>query len=704
MKQLKYILPSTFFGIIGILTVISTPLFIHLQNQYYNSINIEILNDQQDITTNIISFIQRQDINTRYIGDLFTVDPYVTKSVFDSVSLDIVERFKTNATGFSKKVLHKDRPEFEKNLTLIYNETITIKESFNGTLIPSNNRSLYYSQYYHRTFSNNNRFVGFDMYSEIIRRTTINNAIERKDLQVSTPIKSPVNKNVLLFFYYPVFINNDNYGVSYSLLNIDFMFEFIFTQFNHLCNRNHYIHITSNKSDIVKVNCNENIIMIVDDFSIDKSVVTNKFNFKVASNISWIITITTVSEIKGFQSYYLIWIFYVTIIFIVLGLLISIYVITYIIRKNTKSNETQKNVFMSYVFHEIRVPFNTIGLGVDNLILKLKDNEDLNILGMISNSLNHIDKILLDVLDLYKLKNGVFNITRDYYNIYKSINESYFLFSDMASKHKLQLQCNMEPIKNINIYADRERISQVINNLISNAIKFSFENTIITINIDIINQYKINDQSHMTFKFTVTNTGIGISDVNKHKIFKPFTVIEKQSKEISNGLGLSICKSIIESHDGEISFSSEVDGETKFWFILNLETNEEDEIIHDVLEDDEVKLCNKHVLIVDDNENNCEMMRLLLSKYNNMCDVAYNGRQAIECVENNDYNLILLDNNMPLMTGIETSVIIKGIKDIKIIMISGDQNIIDKRYNTIDSYLMKPININKLNIEYNKLF
>lgn len=391
-----------------------------------------------------------------------------------------------------------------------------------------------------------------------------------------------------------------------------------------------------------------------------------------------------------FEDYYFILIFYIIIV-------ISTTIFTYIIYKKNKYAYI-KDKFISYIFHEIRVPLNSVNIGLNYLETENSLNND--VIKKISYSIKQVNKILQDLLDLYRLERGGFEIEQEYFNITQSIMLSIDMFQYQADERGMNIIFINNHESNLFLYGDQVRILQVINNMISNAIKFGNENTEIIVE-SISNKYKINGKKYNNYELKVIDIGTSIKKENSKSIFKPYNRIKTNSKELSNGLGLSICKLIMDKHNGMISFISD---EEKTCFNIKLTCLY---LVRDLdLEkNDEIYLCNKNILIVDDNKNNCDLMKLLLEKYENKCEIQYSGPNCLEHLDNinSNYDILLLDNNMPSMSGIEVSKIIKNrYPHILIIMITGDSDIIMKKIKipSIDDVISKPINFLELNNAY----
>lgn len=208
-------------------------------------------------------------------------------------------------------------------------------------------------------------------------------------------------------------------------------------------------------------------------------------------------------------------------------------------------------------------------------------------------------------------------------------------------------------------------MSQVLINLVGNAIKFTEEGSI-TVKCELIK--KQNDS--VLLKFWIIDTGIGISEGNQRKLFLEYSQAEQSTsrKFGGTGLGLSISKQLVELMGGRVGFESKLGGGTSFWFTLNytlpdkpLESQSSDsQDVDSQASVDKAIIQKAHVLLVEDNPINQMVAKAMLIKLGCSVDVAVNGQQAIEMLSHSFYDLVFMDMQMPVMDGLEATRILRS--------------------------------------------
>lgn len=367
--------------------------------------------------------------------------------------------------------------------------------------------------------------------------------------------------------------------------------------------------------------------------------------------------------------------------------------------KNLAENATKsKQQFLANMSHEIRTPLNSI-LGFTNVLLKTElDAEQKEFIQAIKTSGKSLNVLINDILDLAKVDAGKMTFEKQPFEIYKSINSILHSF-DFKIKEK-----NVELVKKYDskippvLLGDSLRLNQIILNLLSNAVKFTHQGKII-VSTKLLNE----DEENVVIEFAVSDTGIGIA-VNK--IDSIFNLFEQAELSIANsyggtGLGLTIIKQLIEAQGGSISVKSKLGEGSTFRFILpfgktNLIAEEDIEILKR-----DTKIKNLRVLVAEDVILNQLLIKIILSDFGFEFDIVDNGKIAIEKLQTNTYDIILMDLQMPEMNGFETTAYIrKTLKSkIPIIALTADVTTADvskcKEFG-MDNYISKPINENLL--------
>ena len=350
--------------------------------------------------------------------------------------------------------------------------------------------------------------------------------------------------------------------------------------------------------------------------------------------------------------------------------------------------------------HEIRTPLNTISGFID----LLKDNEEdktkLDYLDVVNSSSKNLLSIINDILDFSKIESGKLQIDKIDFNPANEFSLIIRSFEKKFMMKKIDFITSLDNLPMV-LSGDLLRIQQVINNLLSNACKFTSKDKKVYLKI----LYK-NSKLHVF----VEDEGIGISEKYQNRIFDSFSQEDSSTtrKYGGTGLGLSISYNLIALMNGKLEVSSTLGKGSIFSFSIPLEKKEKS------LDKGKVNIPNNfkgHILLAEDNKANQVFMKVILKKINLTFDIASDGLEAVEKFSKNNYDLILMDENMPNMCGIEATEKILHIeksmdkKHTPIIALTanalaGDR---EKFLNAgMDEYLSKPLNKNALYSVLNK--
>ena len=356
-----------------------------------------------------------------------------------------------------------------------------------------------------------------------------------------------------------------------------------------------------------------------------------------------------------------------------------------------------KSDFLANMSHEIRTPLNAIIGFIDILYKEETDSSKQKKLSIVKESGNFLVSIINDVLDFSKIENSKLVIQKTPYNIVDTFTHVADLLYDKAREKHVSIKLDIDKNLPKETLGDCVRIKQVFSNLVSNAVKFTCRNSIIEVKIDYL------DKTNELY-CEVKDYGIGIADDMLEDVFHAFIQADSSAtrKYGGTGLGLSISKALLNIMGGEIGVKSEVDVGSTFYFTLPLFEVEKSEKAKEVIIDKSKEISGT-VLIVEDNKSNQLLMTLLLDDLGLNSSVVDDGAKAVEAMqEENKYDLILMDENMPNMNGIEATKRIRTLyknSDIPIIAVTANALNGDREKFLamgMNDYLPKPIDAKKL--------
>jgi signal transduction histidine kinase/CheY-like chemotaxis protein len=355
-----------------------------------------------------------------------------------------------------------------------------------------------------------------------------------------------------------------------------------------------------------------------------------------------------------------------------------------------------KSEFLANMSHEIRTPLNAILGFIDILKEESVGRKSSEYVDIIKNSSTLLLKIIEDILDFSKIESGKLDIDKIDFNTKAEFEVIIHLFQAKSSQKNISLVLNLD--KNIPqiINTDPLRVKQVISNLLSNAVKFTSDSKTIIVDISYDNKF---------LNVSVKDEGIGISEDKLTHIFEAFGQEDSSTtrKYGGTGLGLSISSELVKLLGGELKVKSKVGVGSEFYFSILVGVGKELKIEDYNIE--QINFKNRKILLVEDNKANQMYMKVLFKKMNLEFNIANDGLEAIEAFKENKYDLILMDENMPNLNGMEATKRIlsiekeQSLKHTPIVALTanslkGDREKFLKA--GLDEYLTKPIDKKKL--------
>lgn len=362
-----------------------------------------------------------------------------------------------------------------------------------------------------------------------------------------------------------------------------------------------------------------------------------------------------------------------------------------------------KTNFLAHVSHEIRTPMNAI-VGYSNMALRTQDTKDVNYyLRNIKEASNTLLDLINEILDISKIESGKMELVDVNYSFENMIHEISSMMGAQAGKAGLALIIEIEPDIPKWLYGDRVKIQEILTNLISNGIKYTKAGSV-TLRIHMCER----TQEHVMLHIEVEDTGIGIEQKNYPLVFGKFEQFDnKKNYQVEgSGLGLSIVKSFVEMMEGHITFESEYGRGTKFiadiWQGIGHKEKANDKNI--VTDDENIQIQPGRILVVDDNDLNCDVAKGILCCLGMQAEAVRSARECITLLEEGQrYDIIFMDHMMPEMDGVEAlhEIRSKGgeIAATPIVLLTANavsgvkEQMIEEGF---DDFLSKPIDISEL--------
>jgi PAS domain S-box-containing protein len=378
-------------------------------------------------------------------------------------------------------------------------------------------------------------------------------------------------------------------------------------------------------------------------------------------------------------------------------------------KKAAEQANLAKSEFLANMSHEIRTPMNGL-LGIIPLLETTKlDQTQLDYIQIIKDSGESLLNIIQDILDYSKIESGEMTLYKSVFNFKNEIEKTFKIFSGLIKEKDLHFSFHFGNMVPEYVELDKEKLRQILINILGNAIKFTPDGGKISVHIS----SELIFEKNVILNFEVKDSGIGIPADQIEMLTTPFFQLDSSSTKShqGTGLGLAISQKIIELMGGEMNIKSEYGHGSEFTFSIfgtiwtkdeNLEVNvQEEEEIKGFIWKDMAKEFPLKILLAEDNSTNLLFMDMLMVQLGYDYDVARNGSEAVRMVKESDYDLILMDIQMPVMNGLEATQIIRKSLGEKITIVGLSANAFQEDVDQameigMDSYISKPLKINEI--------
>jgi len=330
------------------------------------------------------------------------------------------------------------------------------------------------------------------------------------------------------------------------------------------------------------------------------------------------------------------------------------------------ASKTKAN-FLSTVTHELRTPLYAV-TGLTNMLLEEDPKpHQIQHLKSLKFSGDYLLTFINDILQINKIEANKVDIEPEAFNLKKKMTNIIAALNNSATDNNVKIHFEYDRNLPENFIADQIKISQILINLIGNAIKFTKDGDIW------VRTIKVSEEDELySVRFEIEDNGIGISEEKQNQLFESFSQgsIQINRKYGGTGLGLSIVKGLIQILKGTISLKSELGKGSKFTFELPLKYSEKvetEEVVNYFKDVSEIDLKDINILVVEDNKINQMITKKILNKMKLNCDVIDNGEDAVNMVKDKNYHVVLMDIHMPGISGMEATRLIRTFnKDITI--------------------------------------
>lgn len=356
----------------------------------------------------------------------------------------------------------------------------------------------------------------------------------------------------------------------------------------------------------------------------------------------------------------------------------------------------ERNEFFAIMAHEIRTPLFQVTGFIDLLDQSNLTSEQEGYVKLLKASAAGLMNVINDVLDFSKLEEGRMKLDIVPFEPKQVVDGTLAAVAVSMKEKGLELKKSFPSKIPVKLMGDPNRLRQILLNLINNAVKFTHEGTI-DVNVEVLEANPQNDS--ITLRFSVQDTGIGIDEKHLSNIFKKYN---QAAASISTtyggtGLGLTICDRLVASMDGEVGVESVLGEGSKFWFTIPFSCPKVESQTSVEPENTDVQVSELSILVAEDNKVNQKLISKMLSRLNHNTKIVENGLEAVKEVQANDYDLVLMDMQMPIMDGIDATKEIRS-KGITIPIVGLTASVYRSDFSDIglDGWLCKPVRLKEL--------
>ncbi|MCH7411185.1 ATP-binding protein [Belliella sp. DSM 111904] len=363
-----------------------------------------------------------------------------------------------------------------------------------------------------------------------------------------------------------------------------------------------------------------------------------------------------------------------------------------------------KSEFLSTISHDLRTPLNAITGSIYSLLQEVHTPAQKAAFDTINFSVENLIIMINDLLDFQKLEAGKLSLDPQPMELREVVSHVMNSFESHAEESKNALNLHFDHAANLTVLGDKVRVTQILNNLISNALKFTNEGSV---DVSVKLKFKTEDKSSIYFE--VKDTGIGIASEDVVKIFQDFDQIQQtfSKKYGGTGLGLSISKKLLEQMDSEIKVSSELGKGSVFFFEITFDNVKNVPVIESFPMKVESNLVHSvNILMAEDNDVNALVLGKILKKWGYEFERVTNGQEALDAIRNGEFDIVLMDIQMPIMDGFQSTTKIKEVSNIPVIALTAaiEQDILNEiEAIGFDEYVSKPIDAEELHKKINDI-